>query len=81
MDALDILARFDAGQPVTTRELGCLLPELDRRGHLKAERASTTATGSSTAHTATAADSSFGLGRISAITNTGSRKSKQLPWK
>ncbi len=39
MDALDILARFDAGQPVTTRELGCLLPELDRRGHLKAERA------------------------------------------
>ena len=33
MDALDILARIDAGQPVTHEELGYLLPELERRGH------------------------------------------------
>ena len=39
MDALDILARIDAGQPATPRELGYLLPELERRGHLKVERA------------------------------------------
>jgi hypothetical protein len=40
MDALDdILVRFDGGQPVTPRELGYLLQELDRRGHLKVERA------------------------------------------
>ena len=39
MDALDILARFDGGQPITPRELGYLLPELDRRGRLKVERA------------------------------------------
>jgi hypothetical protein len=38
MDALDILARFDAGQPVTPRELGYLLPELERRGHLEVWR-------------------------------------------
>ena len=39
MDALDILARLDADQPVTFRELGYLLPELERRRHLKVERA------------------------------------------
>ena len=38
MDALDILARIDAGQPATGQELGYLLPELERRGHLKVER-------------------------------------------
>jgi hypothetical protein len=38
MDALDILARLDAGQPVTPRELGYLLRELERRGHLKVEK-------------------------------------------
>jgi hypothetical protein len=38
MDALDILARIDAGQPATSKELGYLLPELERRGHLKVER-------------------------------------------
>ena len=34
-DALDILARFDDGKPVTETELGYLLPELERRGHVK----------------------------------------------
>jgi hypothetical protein len=38
MDALDILARIDDGQPVTHEELGYLLPELERRGHIKVER-------------------------------------------
>jgi hypothetical protein len=38
MDALDILARLDAGQQVTPRELGYLLPELQQRGHLKVEK-------------------------------------------
>ena len=38
MDALDILARLDGGHPVTPRELGYLLPELERRGHLKVEK-------------------------------------------
>jgi hypothetical protein len=33
MDALDILARFDADQPVTETELGYLLPKLKRLGH------------------------------------------------
>jgi hypothetical protein len=37
MDALDILARIDGGQPVTHEELGYFLPELERRGHIKAE--------------------------------------------
>jgi hypothetical protein len=37
MDAIDILARIDGGQPVTPQELGYLLPELERRGHLKVE--------------------------------------------
>jgi hypothetical protein len=37
MDALDILARIDGGQPVTGQELGYLLPELERRGHIKVE--------------------------------------------
>lgn len=39
MDALDILARIDADRPVTAREFGYLLPELERRGHLKVEKA------------------------------------------
>ena len=39
MDALDILVRIDAGQPATARELGYLLPELERRGHLEVEKA------------------------------------------
>jgi hypothetical protein len=38
MDALDILARIDAGEPATARELGYLLPELERRRLLKVER-------------------------------------------
>ena len=38
MDALDILARLDGGQPVTPRELGYLLPELERRRLLKVEK-------------------------------------------
>jgi hypothetical protein len=37
MDALDILARIDCGQPVTPQELGYLLPELERRGRIKVE--------------------------------------------
>jgi hypothetical protein len=37
MDALDILARIDAGQPATGQELGFLLPELEHRGHIKVE--------------------------------------------
>jgi hypothetical protein len=37
MDALDILARIDAGQPVTHKELGYLLPELERLGRIKSE--------------------------------------------
>jgi hypothetical protein len=40
MDALDILARFDAGQPITETELGYLLPKLERLGHT--EKAYTT---------------------------------------
>ena len=38
MDALDILARIDSCQPATGQELGYLLPELERRGHIKVER-------------------------------------------
>ena len=38
MDALDILARIDGGQPATGQEFGYLLPELERRGHIKVER-------------------------------------------
>jgi hypothetical protein len=38
MDAIDILARIDGGQPVTNQELGYLLPELESRGHLKVEK-------------------------------------------
>jgi hypothetical protein len=37
MDALDILARIDCGQPVTPQEIGYLLPELERRGRIKVE--------------------------------------------
>jgi hypothetical protein len=37
MDALDILARLDGGQPVTGEELGYLLPEFERRGHIKVD--------------------------------------------
>ena len=37
MDALDILARIDGGQPVTPQELGYLLPELECRGRIKVE--------------------------------------------
>jgi hypothetical protein len=37
LDALDILARIDGGQPATGQELGYLLPELERRGHIKVE--------------------------------------------
>ena len=37
MDALDILARIDAGLPASHEELGYLLPELEQRGRIKAK--------------------------------------------
>jgi hypothetical protein len=37
MDALDILARIDAGLPASHEELGYLLSELEQRGRIKAK--------------------------------------------
>ena len=81
MDALDILARIDGGQPATGQEFGYLLPELERRGHIKVERVERHCKRSSRAHTAIEAGSFFGSAGISATIKLGSRRSWQRPAK